>query len=163
MLKDSSGSKVARRLLQALVGEEWPISLSERKWRLNAWIKTGNYLDPWKTDNWILRSLNLARNLVLYEKWQVAVVRMQGTIFVRLCPPFPPHGQENWVSDRDWLAQGHTVSWCQMQVLQRATRGLPSVWPFSITMTCFKANLWWASGRQYLWPFLHLPSLSPSP
>lgn len=40
-------------------------------------------MDLWKTDIQILRSPNLATNLVVNEKWKVEMVRVQGMVTVR--------------------------------------------------------------------------------
>lgn len=58
-------------------------SLSERNEGGSMTTKERIYLDLWETDTQILRSPNLAINLVVYEKWQVEVVRMQKIISVR--------------------------------------------------------------------------------
>lgn len=110
----------------------------------------------------ILRLPNSTTNLIVQEQWQVEVLRMQEVISVRyrwervtelrhgnlirdsssekspkkLCPTLPPHSWENWVSERGWPPQGHTVSWCQKPLLPTDTWGPFLVWPpFGITLT----------------------------
>ena len=137
----------------------------------------------------ILRLPNSTTNLVVPEKWQVEVLRMQEVISVRywwdrvtelwhenliressseklpkkLCPTLLPHSWENWVSERDWLPRSHYELVIEATSHNWHLRLLFSVTTFWHHINCFHINLCSARGWLHPWMFPPSPAFSPSP